>query len=381
MKVSFPYMGCVTGYAKLFELLGHEVIMPNKPTQRTIDLGVKYSPEFICFPYKVMMGTYVEVLEQGAEVIVSSGGDGPCRAGLYGEVHEKILQSMGYNVEIIIFDSIFRNFNKFKHQLKLVTNGCSAAKFMSTMNFVYKLISKMDFLEKKLKILRAYELNPGDFNQAWTKIVKKFEACYTNNDLNNAYEFSLNLLNSTPMKPKKDRMRFGIVGEIYVIMESSVNMDIEQKLNKLGIEVENVQYISDWIRHNAVPQAINQSKSVKVIKKAKEFAHINCGGHDMENIGWMVDFSDRGFDAVIHLMPFGCLPELVTQSAIPTISKELNMPILSLSLDEQMGSANNQTRIEAFVDLVKAKKQMVQTIVNSDKNREILSRNVILEKV
>ena len=60
MKVSFPYMGCVTGYKKLMEKLGHEVIMPQKPTQKTMELGVKYSPEFICFPFKVMMGTYIK---------------------------------------------------------------------------------------------------------------------------------------------------------------------------------------------------------------------------------------------------------------------------------------------------------------------------------
>jgi predicted nucleotide-binding protein (sugar kinase/HSP70/actin superfamily) len=75
----------------------------------------------------------------------------------------------------------------------------------------------------------------------------------------------------------------------------------------------------------------------------------------------MVDFKERGFDAIIHLMPFGCLPELVTQSAIPAISKQLQLPILSLSLDEQMGTANNQTRIEAFIDLVRNKKKAQNT--------------------
>lgn len=55
MKVSFPHMGCVTGYKKLMEKLGHEVVMPDPPSQKTMELGVKYSPEFICFPFKVMM--------------------------------------------------------------------------------------------------------------------------------------------------------------------------------------------------------------------------------------------------------------------------------------------------------------------------------------
>ena len=76
-------MGCVTGYKKLMEKLGHEVVMPDPPSQKTMELGVKYSPEFICFPFKVMMGTYIECAERGAELIVSSGGNGPCRARMY----------------------------------------------------------------------------------------------------------------------------------------------------------------------------------------------------------------------------------------------------------------------------------------------------------
>ena len=92
MKVSFPYMGQTTAYKKFLELLGHEVIAPSLPTQHTFDLGVLYSPEFICYPFKVMMGSYFEVCEKGAEMIISSGGWAlPCRVirqGARGDIEE-----------------------------------------------------------------------------------------------------------------------------------------------------------------------------------------------------------------------------------------------------------------------------------------------------
>ena len=78
----------------------------------------------------------------------------------------------------------------------------------------------------------------------------------------------------------------------------------------------------------------------------------------------MIDFAERGFDAVIHLMPFSCLPELVNRSIIPQLSEDLDMPILSISLDEQMGTANLQTRLEAFMELVKGKKFVDAEVVN-----------------
>ena len=76
-------------------------------------------------------------------------------------------------------------------------------------------------------------------------------------------------------------------------------------------------------------------------------------------MGAIVDFKDRNFDGIIHLMPFACLPELISQSIIPRISKEHNIPVLTLAIDEQTGQTNALTRIEAFIDLVRNKKASV----------------------
>lgn len=356
MRISFPYMGCVTAYRRIFELLGHEVVMPAKPTKGTIDLGVKQSPEFICFPFKVMMGTYIECAVNGAEVIVTSGGDGPCRAGLYATVHEKILRSMGFSVDFIVFDSMFRDFKAFFNKLVLIKGKSSLMRLAYTCIFGYRMVRQMDQLEKRIKRQRAYEIHPGDFDRTWKAIVAEYEGCWTHGALTRAWRKACMLLDALPLRPvsDKERIRVGIVGEIYVVMESATNMDIEVNLNRLGVEVETGQYISDWVNHNIRPGFLGNSTSHKVIEKARRFVGMNFGGHDMENVGWMVDYRDRGFDGVIHLMPFGCLPELVTQSAIPTISKELGVPILSLSLDEQLGAVNNQTRLEAFTDLIRS---------------------------
>ncbi len=357
MKVSFPHMGCVTGYKRLLEKLGHEVIMPKRPTQKTMELGVKYSPEFICFPFKVMMGTYIECAEAGAELIVTSGGCGPCRAGMYPDVHQKVLNELGYSTRVIVFDSMFADFGVFCEKLKAVTNGRPFHKIIGDLRFAFTLIKKMDNLEKQLKIMRAYEKNQGDFNYAWNKIVKMFEDCNTVGDVKRAYKSAQEMFEAIPKRvvAEKDKIRIGIVGEIYVVMERTVNKNVEEILNSLGIEVENVQYISDWLCHNLVPQKLPFPKSHRVMKLSDKVSPINCGGHDKENMGWVYDFHSRGFDGIVHLMPFACLPELVNLGKFPAISEELDMPILSLSLDEQMGEAHVKTRLEAFSDLITSK--------------------------
>ena len=375
MKISFPYMGCVTGYKKMFQMLGHDVIMPPRPTQRTIDLGVLHSPEFICYPFKMMMGTYVEVCEMGAEMIISSGGSGPCRAGMYGELHEKILRGLGYDVPVVIFDSIFENFGKFFKKLLQIKNKTPLYKVPKIFVLVAKLINQMDGFEKEVKRLRAYETRRGDFDRCFNKIAQIYDGCNTLRQLKKVKAQARALLDAVPVNVPDERkkVRIGVVGEIYVAMESFTNMDIERRINSMGAEAYNVHYISDWLRHTMVPRAISTDHSWKMWEKAEKYKTCNCGGHDMENTGCIMDFAERGFDGVVHLMPFGCLPELVTRSIIPQMSEDLDMPILSISIDEQQGEANLQTRIEAFVELCKSKKrsQTAMPVQNKETDKAI----------
>lgn len=364
MKVSFPHMGCVTGYKRLMEKLGHEVIMPEKPSQKTMELGVKYSPEFICFPFKVMTGTYIECAQRGAQLIVSSGGNGPCRAGMYPDVHQKVLWELGYNTEVMVFDNMFKDFKGFVRTAKKLVNGTNIFKVAGIAAYVWTLIKKMDNLEKRMKIMRAYEINQGDFSNAWKKIVGMFEQTNTIRDVNRTYKKAVEIFEAIPCRKVKEseRIRVGIVGEIYVIMESAVNKNVEEILNSLGVEVENVQYISDWVEHNVIPKWLPFPKSHRVFNSSDKISPINCGGHDKENMGWVLDFAKRGFDGVVHLMPFACLPELVNLGKFPAVSEKLNMPIISLSLDEQMGEAHVKTRLEAFSDLIKSKHNAKQEV-------------------
>ncbi|MEG1441691.1 MAG: hypothetical protein RSC29_03425 [Oscillospiraceae bacterium] len=238
----------------------------------------------------------------------------------------------------------------------------------------------MDKQEKKLKILRAYEINFGEFNRAWNNIISDFDSCTTIKDVRHAYKCGLDTLTKIPIKnvPENDKIRVGIVGEIYVIMERSVNKNIEETLNTLGVEVENVQYTSDWVRDHLTPQWFPYPKVHRVAKLSDEVSPLNTGGHEKHNMGWIFDFKKRGFDGVVHLMPFACLPELVNLGKFPAISKELDMPILSLSLDEQLGEAHIKTRVEAFTDLIRSKHFMIEPVIQKPDDGAVKKPRVLV---
>ncbi|MCK9217184.1 MAG: 2-hydroxyacyl-CoA dehydratase [Firmicutes bacterium] len=360
MKVSFPYMGTTVIYKKLLELLGHEVIEPPVPSQRTIDLGVKNSPEFACYPLKIILGSYIEAIELGATTLVTSGGHGPCRAGFYGETHSRILKNMGYDIDLIVFDAYKRDIMGTIKNVRKIMNGNSLFYLWETLRIVYLMAKSMDKMEKKIQKLRAYEVCYGDCNRAWEKVQKVFNDIKNIEDVKKAKIKSKSILDDIKVIkiPEPEKIRVGIVGEIYVVMEKSINLKIEEILGNMGAEVERSQYISEWIDYNLLPIWISKPHELEILKKGEKYIKEIIGGHAKQTVGHIVDYAERGFDGVVHLMPFACLPELVSQSIIPAITNEYNIPVITLPIDEQTGLANVQTRIEAFLDLIKNKKRI-----------------------
>lgn len=362
MKLTFPYMGTVVIYKKIFEMLGHEVIVPPRPTKNTISLGVKHSPEFACFPYKTIMGSYLEALELGAEAIVTSGGFGPCRAGFYGEVHKKTLESLDYkNIDVMVLESSKRDSKYFWNVIKKLRGKSSWWKMLKSAYIVYKMAHALDELEKIVQERRAYEVKEGSFSTAWDKINTMFDKqVQTTKDVVRIKKEAFAILDTIPIKkpPQEEKIRIGIVGEIFVVMESAINLDIEKVLNSLGCEVERNQYLSEWVDDNLIPKFLNRNKNHKyIIELSREYMEVPIGGHENETIGHIIDYKKRGFDGVVHLMPFACLPELISQSIIPKVSKDYDIPVFTISIDEQTAIANQMTRIEAFVELLRGRKR------------------------
>ena len=90
---------CIPVKYLLSHILNASIIIPPKITSKTIELGSKYSPEFVCTPFKYTLGTMIEALDEGANVLIQAGGG--CRYGYYSELQEKILKDLGYKFRLI----------------------------------------------------------------------------------------------------------------------------------------------------------------------------------------------------------------------------------------------------------------------------------------
>ena len=95
----------------------------------------------------------------------------------------------------------------------------------------------------------------------------------------------------------------------------------------------------------------------KIQKKIMPYLKSTVGGHGRDAIYELLHYSKEGFDGVIQLLPFGCMPETTVRPILQKIAQEKKIPFISFSLDEQTGEVGITTRIEAFVDLIKSRQK------------------------
>jgi predicted nucleotide-binding protein (sugar kinase/HSP70/actin superfamily) len=51
------------------------------------------------------------------------------------------------------------------------------------------------------------------------------------------------------------------------------------------------------------------------------------------------------------------MPEIVAESLLPHIERELGIPVLTLIIDEMTGEAGYMTRVEAFIDMLEKRRE------------------------
>lgn len=348
-KVSFAHMGPYSpAFRHAFANLGWEVVVPNRPTQATLSLGFKNAPEFFCVPFKIMLGTFIEVLEQGADIIVTTGGVGPCRAGHYAQLQREILRRKGYEFDMIVFEPIARDpLGLLRNVARINRNRSSLPRIIRIVREALRKIAVIDEFAAQVVRLRPRELRRGSADAVYDEALRALDAAEDLRGIERVRREGLAAFRAVPFDAAKPVLKVGIVGEIYVLLEPASNLDIERMLGELGAEAHRSITLSGWTAENVVTEVGNKAKDA-----AKPYLGVLIGGHGQESVGNAVLFGKKGFDGVIQLAPFTCIPEIVARGILPAVARDLDLPVLSFFLDEQTGEAGVRTRVEAFIDML-----------------------------
>lgn len=354
MKLTFPHMGNAHIFVgDLLSRLGVEYVVPPPTSTRTIELGVRYAPELACFPLKVTLGNFIEGIESGADAGIMVGGVGPCRFGYYAETQRRILHQIGYKVPMFILEPPTAHPLKFYSVFKTLCPKKTLMDLWKELRVSWKKAVYIERIEAETLKVRCYEKKRGAAGEARKKAIELLKNAYLESEIEEAFSEAISLVRGIE-KAERKAPKIGIVGEFFILLEPYVNFDVETKLGELGFYVEKAVYLTDWL-NPGTGSPVTGHKKDEVLSAAKPYLSHFVGGDGRQTIGHTILYLKEGFEGIVHMLPFTCMPELIAKSILPKISSDFDLPILYLVIDEQTGTAGIQTRIEAFADMIRSR--------------------------
>lgn len=358
IKVAFPHMGTIyVAWEMALKTIGVEPFIPPYTSKKTLSMGTKNSPEAICLPYKLILGNFMEALDNGVDYVSMITSPGICRLGEYGRNIEQVLKELGYKanyIELSLYDGI-----KGMIDYLVRISGCkNYLKIMSAIFLAIRTVFAVDELQNFLSYHRAREIKKGDSERAFNKAIKLIRSANNQKELAKALKEGLREISNVEIDKNKDVLHVDLTGEIYIVNDEFSNQNMERELGAMGVQVRRSLTVSSFLKDAIIPKMFKKGEThlERAYRLAKPYLMRDIGGDALECISDVLYAKERNVDGLIHVSPFTCMPEIMSQNIFPKMREDVNLPILSLIMDEQTGRAGYITRLEAFVDLMRRKK-------------------------
>ncbi|MBI4186972.1 MAG: CoA protein activase [Chloroflexi bacterium] len=360
MRIAMPHMGNLyIPFKALFQRLDIDFVVPPLNNQRTLSLGVRYSPEGMCIPFKLTLGNLIEAAELGADTLIMPGGSGICRLGYYARIQEQILHDLGYNVEMVQVGVSQRKLVGILALVKRLSNNAPWLKIISAFRFGLSKLNALDRVEQAVQKMRPVEQTGGAANQLYGQAVAAIDQADDDAALRKAEAEYIGRLHRLDKKASVRPLVVGVIGEFYVVLEPFSNLDVEVELGKLGVEVRRTTFISGWTRFSLFLNPLGVNEKDRLHKAARPYLKRDVGGEGWESVGEKVLHAGH-YDGLIHLAPFTCMPEIVAQNIMSRTREDI--PVLTILCDEQITKTGMLTRLEAFVDLLGRRRRAKQLV-------------------
>lgn len=356
---------------------------------RIKEYGLKYVHNDTCYPAQVVIGQLIDAIENGgydkdkiALMITQTGGG--CRASNYISLLRKALNNAGYgNIPVI--------------SINFAGLDDSALKINAPMliRFVYAIIFGDLIMCLKNQCI-PYEVEKGETDRVSTQFINEIVKILTEDKLNKKqikkeYLKIIEAFKNIKVNRSAEKLKVGIVGEIFVKFSPLGNNDLEKLLveNDGEVVMSGLLDFCMYCIYNTIMDTklygIGKIKSViykivykytlskqkmliDIISKNSDFTppsyfkdtvnivkdYISLGVKMGE--GWlltaeMLELIHSGVKSIVCTQPFGCLPNHIVGKGMIKIIKEHNpdVNIVPIDYDASASKVNQENRIKLMM--------------------------------
>jgi len=207
----------------------------------------------------------------------------------------------------------------------------------------------MDKIDEYIRKNIGFETKKNSFIVMKKRMLREFSKCQNLRQLKKSYFKYKRLFKKIETK-KENVLKIGIIGELYTAMEPSSTYNLEYKLAQNNIEIKRFTNLSYLIWGKIINER-------KMYKTTKRYCKYNLGADGLDNVYRTIYLSKKKYDGIIHTKPFGCTPEITAIPIIQNVCRDYDMPILFFSFDEEQEDGGVNTRLEAFYDVLRYRKE------------------------
>ncbi len=330
------------------QVMDAEFVELPPPTKQTIELGARYSSDYVCTPFKHMVGDYIELLEAGANVLIQVTG--PCRLGYYGEMQETILRDMGYDFDMLNFATVTElpAINYIRICREKINPHLSLVRGLRNMLALINMIELMDEANDYYLANAGFEIEHGAFKRTRDEYFEALRHVTCGKEIKEVHRTTMEKYKAIPVNRPEHPIRIGLVGEYYTALVPHSNFDVEQKFIDMGVEVHRMLNLTHRNVH------YNEKALRNVVS---DYVQYDMGPTSSLTLAAAYQYAKDGFDGIVHMKSAGCTPEIDCVPILQRIGNDMHVPVLSLSYDTQTSDAGLDTRLEAFYDMVAMRKE------------------------
>ena len=348
----------------------------------TLELGRKYTSGKECYPAIITTGDMVKKafssdFDPHRAAFLMADARGPCRFGQYNRLHRIVLDELGLEeVPILVLDQ-----GKNYHQH--VTRVGSGFKLLAWRGLII-----MDLMQKMLLERRPYEVNKGEADAVYQEGLQSLVGIVEQGGggLEMLARRIRNAFDAIKVDKSVRKPHIGLVGEIFTRDNEFANDFIVRKLEALGAECSlppfeewldyidyerRLEYRFNWqwkryakqklaelVQERVVEQLRRQFDGAlehfgrelpasEIVARGNTYIIDGTGGEAILSLGRAVEYAEHGFNGVVNVIPFGCMPGTVASALLHQFRNQHGLPVFNLIVDGNR-DPGQEIRLEAF---------------------------------
>jgi len=354
LRISTSQIGYLgVGMKTLARELGHEWVDPDRPGLAGLARTRRLSPEYCCYPFRLALADCLSALDKGADTIVFFGGKGICRLAMYQAAQREILEHEGRSFRAHVVSGgireslygILRQESPYRDSWTYTPRT-----FLGFAKFMRKL-KVIETWRAALLAVRPHAADQDAATALFRDLVAELDGTHGLLAIGRLGRRGARRLRGLPRDRSRRLPRVGIIGESYTCIDEFTNRRVHERLNAMGIEA--VSPISEFAFMSVVTRMYYRTEARR-IEAARRFFGAPGGGDSLLSAAHGLEMAET-CDGVLHLYPFTCLPETSVRQVLEPYLRERAVPYMPLGLDEQTAEEGLNTRLETFVDMVRAR--------------------------